>query len=254
MDVDFGKTAQDYTRHRAGFPDSLFERLAARGIGAPGQRLLDLGCGTGSLALGFAARGAQVTGIDRAPEMVEAARQRAEQAGLEVSFRVAPAEQTELPAKIFDAVTAGQCWHWFDRPRAGAELRRLLAPGGRVAICHFDWLPLAENAVAATEQLIQMHNPFWTLSGGTGVYPEWLTDLSAAGFREIESFSYDCEIAYSHADWRGRIRASAGIGGSLGETDVAAFDAALEALLKRRFPEDPLKLPHRVFTALGQAP
>ena len=186
--------------------------------------------------------------------MIEAARARAAQEGLAAEFRVAPAEATELTAKTFDLVTAGQCWHWFDRSRAAEEARRLLVPGGVLAICHFDWLPLPGTVVAATEQLIQMHNPFWTLGGGTGLYPAWLTDLAAGGFLEIESFSYDRAVAYSHAAWRGRIRASAGVGGSLGDREVAAFDSALTALLQRRFPEDPLSVPHRVFAALGRAP
>ena len=51
MQVDFGRTAADYARHRAGFPEELFERLVARGIGRAGQRVLDLGSGTGSLGL-----------------------------------------------------------------------------------------------------------------------------------------------------------------------------------------------------------
>ena len=57
MGVDFGKTADDYAAHRAGFPRALFDRLAAMGIGRSGQRLLDLGTGTGTLARGFAGGG-----------------------------------------------------------------------------------------------------------------------------------------------------------------------------------------------------
>src|ERR1700719_1216148 len=62
--VDFGTTAQDYAAHRAGFPKELFDRLATMGIGRSGQRLLDLGTGTGTLARGFARRGASVVGTD----------------------------------------------------------------------------------------------------------------------------------------------------------------------------------------------
>ena len=49
---------------------------------------------------------------------------------MQVEYHVAPAEETGLPDDNFDVVTAGQCWHWFDRPRAAAEVARLLRPGG----------------------------------------------------------------------------------------------------------------------------
>lgn len=72
--ADFGKTADDYARHRAGYPDWLFERLMRRGLVRPGMRALDLATGTGSLARGLAQRGLTVTGIDVAPQMTEAAK------------------------------------------------------------------------------------------------------------------------------------------------------------------------------------
>lgn len=53
--IDFGRTAADYERFRPGFPESFFDRLVRDGWIAPGQRALDLGTGTGTLALGFAA-------------------------------------------------------------------------------------------------------------------------------------------------------------------------------------------------------
>ncbi len=247
MEVDFGKTADDYTRHRAGFPDRLFDRLAAFGIGKPGQRVLDLGTGTGSLARGFARRGAEVTGLDIAPEMLAAAAELAAAEGLEVDFREGGAEATGLPDSAFDVVSAGQCWHWFDSAAAAAEARRLLRPAGRIVLCHFDWLPLPGNVVAASEALIRRHNPAWTQDGRDGFHGFHATALAVAGFTEIESFSFDRGVTYSHEAWRGRIRASAGVSGSLAPDRVAAFDAAHAALLAAEFPQDPLVVPHRCF-------
>ena len=74
MKPDFGATSADYARHRAGFPDSLFERLAAYGIGHARQSIVDLGTGTGTLARGFARRGCRVSGIDIFEAMLKAAR------------------------------------------------------------------------------------------------------------------------------------------------------------------------------------
>ncbi len=253
MEIDFGKTARDYGRHRAGFPEALFERLAAAGIGLDGQRVLDLGTGTGTLARGFARRGCRVTGLDRSADLLAEARRLAAEAGLRVAHLVALAEDTGLADAAFDVVGAGQCWHWFERPRAAGEARRLLVAGGRLVIAHFDWLPLAGSVVAATERLIESHNPEWRMGGGRGIHPAWLGDAADAGFADIESFSFDMAVPYSHEGWRGRIRASAGVGASLPTRRVEAFDEALAHLLEERFPDQPLEVPHRVFAVHARA-
>ena len=56
--VDFGETASDYARHRAGFPEEFFAAMLANGWAKPGERLLDLGAGTGTLARGLPPGGA----------------------------------------------------------------------------------------------------------------------------------------------------------------------------------------------------
>jgi SAM-dependent methyltransferase len=254
MTVDFGRTAADYARHRAGFPERLFEHLLTVGMVRVGERLLDLGTGTGALARGFAKRGLLVTALDVAPAMLAEARRLDRAAGLAVRYLAARAEASALRDASFDVVSAGQCWHWFDRPRAAAEVRRLLRPGGRVVIASFDWLPLPGNVVAATEALIRQHNPAWTMAGGSGIHPQHLADLAGAGFVAVETFSFDQAVAYSHVDWRGRIRASAGIAASLPPAAVACFDAAHAVRLRRDFPADPLHIPHRCWAVLARAP
>ncbi|HET6521137.1 MAG TPA: class I SAM-dependent methyltransferase, partial [Geminicoccaceae bacterium] len=150
MGIDFGRTAADYGRHRAGFPEGFFDRLFARGDLAAGRGVLDLGTGTGTVARGLARRGCEVTGLDPSEPLLAEARRLDRAAGVSVRYVTGRAEDTGLPDAAFDAVTAGQCWHWFDRPRAAAEARRLLVPGGRLVIAHFDWLPLPGNVAAAT--------------------------------------------------------------------------------------------------------
>jgi SAM-dependent methyltransferase len=252
--ADFGKTASDYGRHRAGFPDEFFERLQTHGILRAGMHALDLGTGTGTIARGLALRGCEVTGLDRSAPLMEQAAELDRAAGVVVKYVNAPAEDTGLPAAEFDLVTAGQCWHWFDRPRAAAEARRVLKPSGRLVIAHFDWIPLPGNMIEATEQLIEKHNPKWKLGGGLGIYPQWPRDLAVAGFKDIETFSFDLDAIYTHEAWRGRVRASAGVGASLSPEGVAAFDDELRATLAERWPEDPMRVMHRVFAAIGIAP
>jgi SAM-dependent methyltransferase len=254
MQIDFGKTAQDYGRYRAGFPPALFERLATFDIGSPGQCILDLGTGTGTLARGFAQRGCIVTGLDPSTTLMEEAQRLDEGAGVTITYVTARAEQTGLPNRRFDVVTAGQCWHWFDRPKVVQEVSRLLVPGGKLVIAHFDWIPLPGNVIEATEQLIEQHNPEWKMGGGQGLYPRWLKDIAIAGLQDIETFSFDLFVPYTHEAWRGRIRASAGVAASLSLEQVAQFDADLQTLLRERFPTDPLAVHHRVFAIVCHTP
>ncbi|MCW2348634.1 class I SAM-dependent methyltransferase [Sphingobium sp. B12D2B] len=252
--VDFGRAAADYGRHRAGFPPIFFDRLAGQIAMQPGQRALDIGTGTGSVARGLALRGLTLTGLDPSEALLSEARALDGAAKLEVDYVVGTAEALPFADGAFDIVTAGQCWHWFDRERAAREASRVLRPGGLVVLAHFDWLPLPGTVVEATEALILAHNPAWPGAGGGGVYPQWLTDLAGAGFSEIETASFDIDQPYSHEGWRGRIKASAGIKASLGADATAAFDSAHAAMLAERFPREPLLAPHRVWWTIGRKP
>ncbi|MGB3440640.1 MAG: hypothetical protein WBA97_17985 [Actinophytocola sp.] len=75
-----------------------------------------------------------------------------------------------------------------------------------------------------------------------------------AGFAGLETFTFDVDVPYPHAAWRGRVRSSNGVGASLPEDTVAAFDADLARLLRDRFGEEPLMVPHRVFAMIASVP
>lgn len=250
--MDFDNTAREYAAYRTPFPAELFTRLAAMGVGLPGQRVADLGTGTGALARGFAAAGCAVTGVDIAPEMLSEAWRADATAGLEVAYRVAPAEETGLPGNAWDVVCAGQCWHWFDRQRAAAEACRLLAAGGAVAICYRDYVVSPDNLCAVSEELVLVHNPSWAMAGWTGMPSGWAAELVSAGFAGIETFSFDITVPFTHQAWRGRMRTCNGVGASLPEAEVAAFDADLARLLSERFPQEPIMVPHRIWALIAR--
>ena len=247
LNVDFGRTAADYGKYRAGFPDQLFDRLFAAAIVRRHDAILDLGTGTGTLARGFALRGCQVTGLDPSQAMLDQARRIDSEAGVTITYVAGRAEELPFKDGAFDVVAAGQCWHWFDRARAAVEARRVLKDGGRIAIAHFDWIPLPGNVVDATERLIMHHNPQWKMNGGTGLHPGSLADVAIADFSDLETFSFDSCVPYTHEAWRGRIRASAGVAASLTPEGVAEFDEDLARLLQRDFPENPLGVLHRIW-------
>ncbi len=250
----FGRRASDYAAYRPEYPDEAFRRWRGMGIGLPGQRLLDLGTGTGALARGFARAGCEVTGLDPDTALLAEARRLDAAAGVTIAYREGVAEQTGLGASSWDVVTAAQCWHWFDRTRAAAEVRRLLRPHGVLVICHLSYLALPGNVCEASERLVLRHNPSWGMAGESGMHPAWALDAAMAGLVGIETFSFDTEIAYTHDAWRGRMRSCNGVGATLPPDGVAAFDRELERLLADRFPDRLLAVPHRLWALVARAP
>jgi len=255
--IDFGKTAQDYAKYRAGFPTEMFQRLSTLyNIGLQGQTVLDLGTGTGTVARSFAIQDCKVTALDPSVELMEQAKLLDQEIVLNhpIKYIKGVAEDTRLESNQFDVVAAGQCWHWFDSLKALKEVERLLKDDGKLVICHFDWLPIPGSVAYLTEQLIKKHNPEWQLDGGTGFHPKWTFDCQIAKFRNIESFSFISYPPYTHQSWRGRVRASAGIKASLNDQKVAEFDAELDKELKTNFPDDNLEVPHCVFVVIATKP
>ena len=125
----FNRLAIDY-RERPGYPPSLVDRLAAL-AGATG-RVVDLGAGTGLLALPLAARGLTVAAVEPAEAMLELLRQQAGRRAVECVH--AAAEQTGLPGGEASLAILADALQWVEPGSAGREAARLLSAGGAVAV------------------------------------------------------------------------------------------------------------------------
>lgn len=235
--IDWSKASIDYARHRPGFPPSFFQRLEEFGIGQRGlrgqrgQRVLDLGTGTGALAREFAKRGLEVTGVDIAEGQIEQARNLARADNLEIDFICAPAEKTGLPDCSFDVISAGQCWQYFNKRIIAAEIKRMLAEGGKLLICHFCWLPRQNMIARKTEELVIRFNPQWSGGDWDGTAPEFPDDTTG-DFELLGKFVYDEEISFNRESWRGRIRACRGVAVTLPPDKALEFDAEHTRLLE----------------------
>jgi SAM-dependent methyltransferase len=132
MAGDFSKIA----KNTAAEAEAFVTRLNI----APGTEVLDVACGTGNTAIPLARRGARVTGVDIAPNLLEQARARATAEGLEIAFHEGDAEQLPYPDANFDAVVT--MFGAMFAPRhemVAAEFARVLKPGGLLAMAN--WTP-----------------------------------------------------------------------------------------------------------------
>jgi SAM-dependent methyltransferase len=137
MNVDWG--AGRYERTAAELEpvaDALVERAAL----APGERVLDLACGTGSVGVRAAAQSARVIGVDGAPRLLGVAREQAQSLGVQIDFRTGDLLALPVDDGAVDVVISSFGLIFApDPPRAMAEVARVLAPGGRVLISA--WIP-----------------------------------------------------------------------------------------------------------------
>ena len=116
--------------------DSLVEKMSPR----PGETWLDVGCGTGAVAMSAARAGAKVTGLDLAPALIDTARIRTQEAGLEVDYETGDCENLRFGDGSFDAVSSSVGVMFApNQETAAKELARVTAPGGRLGLT--TWRP-----------------------------------------------------------------------------------------------------------------
>jgi SAM-dependent methyltransferase len=151
----FSRQSSDYARYRPGYPDGLFDALAER---APGRRLAwDCGTGSGQAACALARRFDTVIATDPSRGQLASA------AGCPgVAYAIGGAERAPLGAACCDLVTAAQAFHWFDQSAFYRECRRVLRPGGLVAIWCYDVFRVTPAVDAVVHELYEgILGPYW---------------------------------------------------------------------------------------------
>jgi ubiquinone/menaquinone biosynthesis C-methylase UbiE len=140
----------------AAYISHVGERVVATAEVEPGMRVLDVACGTGNAALPAARAGARVTGLDLTPELLDAGREKAAAAGVEIEWVEGDAEQLPFGDDAFERVMSTFGHMFAPRHRQTAEeMARVCRPGGTIAICC--WTP--EGAVGDVFAASAAHMP-----------------------------------------------------------------------------------------------
>ncbi|MQY08435.1 class I SAM-dependent methyltransferase [Actinomadura macrotermitis] len=198
----FGVDAERYDRTRPSYPDAMVDRIVAA---APGPGVLDVGCGTGIEARQFQAAGCRVLGVEPDARMADFARH----SGVETE--VATFEDWDPAGRVFDAVIAGQAWHWIDPVAGAAKAAQALRPGGLLALF---WnigrpAPEAEEAFAAVTQRVLPGSPAALAAQAKPTqdgYSPLLTKATdglqqAKAFSAPEQWRLDWKRPYTRDEW-----------------------------------------------------
>jgi ubiquinone/menaquinone biosynthesis C-methylase UbiE len=138
----FKGTAQYYTKGRPDYPSVLFEHLKDRFNLDGTGRLLDLGCGTGQLAIPMAKYFKEVIAMDPEPEMIEQAQSQTSYNGTEsIAWVLGSSETLNPDLGMFKVVAMGRSFNWMDRDATLKRLYRMIVPKGGIAvIAERDWV------------------------------------------------------------------------------------------------------------------
>ena len=233
---DWGRTSADYARFRDIYPPAFYDRITGRGLCTQGQRVLDLGTGTGVIPRALYHCGAEWTAIDLSAAQIEQAKLLAAQEGMKIDFRVSAAEALDFPPDSFDVVTACQCFWYFDHSVTVPRIAQLLRPHGKLVLLYMAWLPFEDPVAAQSEALVLKYNPGWSGAGETRK-PIWIPPVADRYFRRVDHEEYALPVRFTRESWHGRMKACRGIGASLSEHEIAAWEQEHRALLGRIAPE-----------------
>lgn len=233
---DWGRVSDDYAKYRDIYPEVFYQKIVERKLCTEGQKVLDLGTGTGVLPRNMYRFGADWIGTDISENQISQARRLSDEGNMEIRYLVTAAEDVDFPARTFDVATACQCFWYFDYEKLVPKLFRMLKDDGRLLLLYMAWLPFEDKIAGASEELILKYNPKWT-GAGEVMKPISEPDFVYGFFEPAYHEEYEVEVPFSRETWHGRMRACRGVGASLSREDMEKWEAEHEALLRSVAPE-----------------
>ena len=232
---DWGRTSEDYAKYRDIYPEEFYQKIVERNLCVEGQRVLDLGTGTGVIPRNMYKYGAKWTGTDISKEQIEQANMLS--AGMDIDYYAFSAEKIVFPSNSFDVITACQCFWYFDHEKIMPKLYNMLKPDGRLLVLYMAWLPFEDKTAGMSEELVLKYNPEWSGKGET-VHPIFIPECYNEKFEKVYSEEYRLNVHFTRESWNGRMKACRGIGASLTPDRIAEWEAEHMKMLEENAPEE----------------
>lgn len=232
---DWGRTSDDYAKYRDIYPLEFYNRIIKRGLCTAGQKVLDIGTGTGVLPRNMYKYGAEWTGTDISENQIEKAKKLS--VGMNIQYYAIPTEKLAFPDNSFDVITACQCFWYFDHEKVISDFYRMLKPDGRILILYMAWLPHEDRIAGESERLILKYNPHWSGAGET-VHPIFIPECYSESFELVYHEECPLTVHFTRESWNGRLKACRGIGASLSETEISAWEHEHKKLLSETAPPE----------------
>lgn len=234
---DWGKTSADYAKYRDVYPEVFYEKIAERKLCVKGQKVLDLGTGTGVLPRNMYRFGAEWIGTDISENQIEQAKRLSAQSNQNIKYCAVAAEDIDFPDETFDVITACQCFYYFDKETVIPKLASKLKKDGRLLVLYMSWLPFEDPVAGASEELVLKYNPKWTGAGRTR-HPVNVSEYVREMFETVYQAEYDIDIPFTRETWNGRVKACRGVGASMSPEMVAAWEKEHKKMLEKMTAEE----------------
>ena len=232
---DWGNASFDYARFRDIYPPEFYEKIIRRNLCINGQKILDLGTGTGVLPRNMYRYGARWTAADISENQIEQAKLLSKD--MDIEYLAVSAENMCFSDNSFDVITACQCFWYFDHEKIMPNLYRMLKRGGSILILYMAWLPFEDKVAGASENLVLKYNPEWS-GGGETLHPIVIPDCYQEMFSLVYHEEYPIKVAFTRESWNGRMKACRGIGASLTQQEIEMWEEEHRKLLAEIAPAE----------------
>ncbi len=233
---DWGRTSENYAKYRDIYPEVFYQKIIERGLCMKGQKVLDLGTGTGVLPRNMYQYGADWIGADISENQIYQARRLAEESHMQIEFMAVPAEELKFPENTFDVVTACQCFWYFDHKKIMPAVSRMLKENGRLLVLYMAWLPFEDKIAGASEEVVLKYSPKWSGAKETRK-PIRFSNVVHDYFELEDHEEYDIMVPFTKESWHGRMWACRGVEASLPPDMLEKWDMEHRNLLDKIAPD-----------------